>query len=187
MKRDDSKPMLFADRKGPRFNTRKFRQKIISKDLYVRWKTKTGYNKSFEEFKGIWKSIAKEYQEASIEGPNGVLMPFGIGELYVGWTKTKDKVIDYNLSRQYNTRVYHENYHSYGKLAKIIYHACGKYSLDTCKLWNFRPITPFRKFVSSVLKSSPEIYKSSRQKVYFNGNTSGGTSDLSAQKPVENS
>lgn len=181
MIRDDSKPIVLADRKGPRFNTRTFRQKIVSKELYTKWKIKTGYSLSYDEFRAIWKGIAKEYQVCTIEGSNGVLMPYGIGELYIGWTKTLNKVIDYNLSRIHNTRVYYENYHSYGKLAKIIYYACGKYRLDTCKLWNFKPITPFKEYVSKTLMNSPEIYKNSRQKS-SNGHTSSRTSPLTTEE-----
>jgi hypothetical protein len=186
MVRDDSKPIELANRKGPRFNTRTFRKKIISKELYIKWKTKSGHNNSYDEFKVIWKAIAKEYQVCAVEGPNGVLMPYGIGELYIGWTKTLNRVIDYNLSRVHNTRIYHENYHSYGKLAKIIYHACGKYRLDTCKLWNFKPITPFKQYVSKTLKDSPEIYKNSRQKT-SNGYTSSRTPPLTTEEPSKTS
>lgn len=181
------RPFLLADRAGPRFNTRKFRQKIVSEEVYQKWKTETGMTHSFDEFKRMWSLIAKEYQLATVEGSNGVLMPYGIGELYIGWIRAKERVVDYNLSRVHNTKIYFENFHSYGRLAKIIYHACGRYKLDVCKLWNFTPITPFKKYVSNVLKTSPEIYKNSRQKAYFNGTPSNRTTNLPTEKSGEDS
>lgn len=181
--------MKFSDRSGPRFNTRTFRHKIITRDLYKAWKKKTGYKISFDEFKRIWKLLALEIHSGILEEPNGVMLPYGMGELYLGWVTTKLKGIDYKTSREIGRLVYYENYHSYGKVGKLIYHACAKYSLYTCRMWNFKPITPLINKVSKAFMDRPEIYKNSRQKKFYinnNGNTSsGGTTDISSNEPTQ--
>lgn len=156
---------MFADLKGPRWNMRTFRHKIISPEVYKKWKDKTGYNLSLGEFKKVWKMIALQIHEGVIEEPNGVMLPYGLGTLYVGWVKTKNRPVDYKTSKEHNVYVYHENYHSYGKIGKIIYSPCGKYSLKLCKWWGFTGITPFKEKVTKAINTNPEIYRNSKQKI----------------------
>lgn len=180
------KPKGFADRKAPRVNLRKFRHKIITKELYNRWLKTTSHKISFDEFKRIWKLVALEIQLSAIEETDGIVLPHGIGEIYLGYTKVKDRPIDYNLSRQYNTIIYHDNFHSYGKLGKIIYSPCGKYQLRNCDLWSFTPITPFRTRAKAAFKEYPERYKNSRQKNYY-GYTPNRSTNIPDTQPAKDS
>lgn len=177
-------PSKFADRKGPRFSRRQFRQKIISKELYTKWIALTGLTASFTDFKRIWRHIADELQLGAMTEPNGILLPHGIGEIYLGYVRTKGMPIDYKLSRQTNSIIFHENYHSYGRTGKIIYHACGKYSFNTCTLWNFTPITPFKEKATRAFQDNPELYRNSRQKIYY---ATTNSSDRSTNIPAEES
>lgn len=182
---DITKPFEFADRNSPRFNTRTYRQKIISKELHKAWKQKTGYNISFDEFKRIWRLITIEIHLGITEEPNGILLPYGIGELYVGWVKTRLRCIDYKISREVGKVIYYENYHSYGKVGKLIYHPCPKYCMYTCRMWNFTPITPLIAKVTKSLKEKPEIYKNSRQKKYYNGSSTNRPVDIPSKESTK--
>lgn len=170
----------FADLKGPRFNIRKFRRKIVSKELYRQWK-KSNPGITLAQFTRIWKLIAKEMQEVIVEESDGILLPNGIGEMYLGYVKLKRIGTDYKTSKEHNVLVNYENFHSYGKTGKIIFRACTKYKLSTCSLWNFRAITPFKEKVTKAFNEQPEIYKNSRQKQYH-GHPNNRTSDLSANE-----
>lgn len=178
------KPTEFADRAGPRFNTRKWRQKIISKELYKKWKDKTGYAVTFEEFKRIWKHIAQEIQLGALEEPDGIMLPYGLGEIYIGYVKLRDKVVDYKVSREVGQVVYYENYHSYGKIGKVIYSPCGKYATNTCDLWNFKPITPFKEKATKALMGQPELYKNTRQKKYY-ASAPNRTTDIPSEESTK--
>lgn len=164
----DYKPTGFADRRGPRMNYRKFRHKIVTKELYKKWKVlNPSLDLTFDGFKRIWKLVALELQYSVIEDTEGVLLPHGIGDIYLGWVKPRAKPIDYKLSRELDTIIYHDNYHSYGKIGKIIYSPCGRYQLRHCDMWSFTPITPFRERSVKAFNEYPERYKNSRQKNYY--------------------
>lgn len=173
--------LRFADLQGPRWNMRKFRKKMISKELYKDWK-KNNPGITFDQFKHIWKLIATQMQLSIIQEPDGLQLPNGMGKLYVGYVKLKNPGIDYKTSKEHGVIATFDNYHSYGKPAKIIYHPCGKYKISTCNLWNFKAITPFRKRVSQTLRDRPEIYKNSTQKQYH-GNPSNRAFNISTDEP----
>lgn len=183
---DLSKPIKLADRKGPRFNLRKFRKKIVTRDLYRTWAIKTGSSIDFLTFKRIWRYIALEFQDVMLTESDGALLPNSIGQMYVGYVKTKNRPIDYRLSREYNKAIYYENYHSYGNIGKVIYYPCGRYSLSVCNLWNFTAITPFKEKVTQAFRDNPERYKHSRQKKYY-GHTSNRSADIPSKESDENS
>jgi len=174
-------PMRFADLNGPRFNIRKFRKKIVTKELYKQWKKATP-GITFEQFKRIWSLIAQEIQESIVEEPDGLMLPNGIGKLYMGYVRMKNTGIDYKTSKEHNTMVTYENYHSYGRPGKIIYHPCSKYKLSTCSLWSFTAITPFKERASRAFVEQPEKYKSTSQKQY-NGHSSRRTSHITTDEP----
>lgn len=177
-------PTTFADVNGPRFNTRKFRHKILSTEIWRDWKKKTGLRLDYKEFQRIWKLIVAEIQQGVLEEPNGVALPYGLGTLYIGWVKLRNRPIDYNISKQYNKMIFFENYHSYGKIGKIIYAPCGKYAHKNCKWWGFKPITPFKHKASKAISETPELFKSSRQKIHKEyGHSSNRTSNISTETP----
>lgn len=175
-------PTTFADEKGPRWNTRTFRHKILSTDLWKQWKKKTGLSLDYKTFQGIWKMIVAEVQRGVMEEPNGVAMPYGLGTLYIGWVKPRVKPIDYKTSKQYGKMIFHENFHTYGKIGKIIYAPCGKYAHKYCKWWGFQPITPFKAKASQAIMESPEIFRNSKQKMQ---RQYGQSSDRESNIPVE--
>ena len=173
-------PPRFADLKGPRFNTRKFRKKIVTKELFKEWK-KTNPGITFDQFKYIWKMIAQEIQNTVITEPDGVMLPNGIGKVYTAYVKMKEPGIDWKTSKEHDVLVTYENYHSYGKPGKIVYNPCSKYKLSTCTMWNFKAITPFKEKVSQAFRERPEIYKNTAQKQYH-GHPSSRTSDLTTNE-----
>jgi len=163
---------MLADRKGPRFNARKYRKKIVTRELYKKWKDLTGHNLNFDTFKKIWKLIALQMQELALEDPDGIQLPEAVGTIYIGYINSRKRAIDYNISRRVSAEagkeivVYYDNFHTNGKIGKIIYSACGKYRLRTCMMWSFKPITPFEERTTKAFNENPERYKHSRQKKY---------------------
>lgn len=182
MYKDLPLPTTFADVKGPRFNTRTFRHKIVSTDMWRSWKKKTGLGLDYKEFKRIWKLIVTELHQAVLEEPNGVALPYGLGTLYIGWVKPKKRPIDYKTSKEYGKMIFYENYHSYGKVGKIIYAPCGKYAHKNCKWWGFKPITPFKAKAVKAIAETPEIFRNSKQKMYKYGHPSDRTSNIPTEE-----
>ena len=157
---------MFNDLKAPRFNNRKYRQSVVTKDLYIKWKTDNNSNITFKEFKNYWYKIANKYIEKIIEERDGVKVGNGLGEIYVGFVKsTKGASIDYKLSKELNKKIKHENWDSSGKLGKLIYGTRNrKYIYRLHKYWSFVGCRNLKRLVSTSLKTHPERYKNSIEK-----------------------
>lgn len=176
---------MFADRKAPRFNARKFRQRVITKELYEKWKEKSNYKLDFTTFKRIWKQIAQQMQIMALEDTNGIMLPEALGNIYIGWVKSKKRPIDYKTSREVDQYTYYDNWHTDGKLAKIIYLACGKYKIRGCRMWGFLPITPFKELVTRTVQENSDMYKHSKAKKYYKYDANRRSANISARQPDE--
>lgn len=154
---------MFADLNAPRFNRRKFRKNILTKELHEEWKTTTGYDKNFETFKAIWEAIATKIVSKIISETDGVRLGAGLGDMYIGLIPgAKRRPIDYKTSREIGQIVYHENWNTDGKLGKVIYTVAGKpYAYKLCRFWGFVPHTRLKKLCTLNLQQNPQRYKNS--------------------------
>ncbi len=159
---------MFVDLNAPRFNKRKYRENIVSKELYEEWKESTGYRQDFSFFKQVWAKIAEKIIQKTLEERDGVRLGGSIGDLYVGIIpKTKRRPIDYKLSKELGQIVYHENWNTNGKLGKIIYGTNGRPAMyRLCKYWWFIPNTRFKEHCVQKLRENPERYKHSIERKY---------------------
>lgn len=154
---------MFNNRKAKRFNTRKYRENIVSESLYKSWKEKSEYDITFSEFKKYWKLIADEYVDTIINNPDGIRLGASVGDIYVGYiVGAKKRPIDYVTSSLLNKKIYHDNFDSSGKLAKIIY-ATNKrpYIYKMHRYWAFAACRNFKTLVKNGLRNHPERYKNS--------------------------
>lgn len=157
---------MFNNLKAPRFNNRKYRKNIITKELFKDWKVKTNNNITFKQFKEYWNLIAFKHIEKIIEERDGIKLGTGLGDIYIGFVKSKKKSgIDYKTSSEYNKCIKHENWDSSGKLGKIIYGTNNrKYIYKLHKFWSFEACRNLKRKVSLALKEQPEKYKNSIEK-----------------------
>jgi len=154
---------MFNNRKAKRFNTRKYRENIISEELYKKWKEESGFDITFLQFKNYWKLIANEYVQAVLENRDGIRFGAGLGDIYIGYiVGSKIRPVDYVTSSLLNKKIYHDNFDSRGKLAKIIY-ATNKrpYIYRMHNFWAFTACRNFKNKVKESLRSFPERYKNS--------------------------
>lgn len=157
---------MFNDLKAPRFSTRRYRKNIIDEKIYIAWKEKYNQILSFIEFKDIWEIIALDITEEILQEKDGIKLPNGLGEIYIGYVPSFTKtIIDYKTSREYNKLIRHENWESRGKLGKIIYGSNGrKYPFKLSGWWGFTACRNFKIAVVHALKTYPERYKNSIEK-----------------------
>lgn len=161
---------MFNDLNAPRFNDRKYRENIVSNDLYKRWKENNKTSKlSFIEFRNICWAINTEITDVITEEPDGVRLPMGMGDIYIGYVPRALKAIDYKASREYGKPIYHENWNSSGKLAKIIFGTNTRhYIFKRAWMWGFEACRPFARRVVQCLKDNPQIYKNTIEKRSLN-------------------
>lgn len=157
---------MFNDLKAPRFNPRKYRENILSKELYISWKAKTGRTESFSEFKAVWNKLAETIIETVIEERDGVRLPKGMGDKYLGYVpSTKKEFIDYQASAEHGKPIRHENWNSSGKPGKIIYGTRHRrYVHKLGGWWAFNPCRKFTRLASKAFRDNPERYKNSIEK-----------------------
>ena len=154
---------MFNNRKAKRFNKRKYRENIVSEELYKTWKEKFHFDITFSEFKKIWKLIAEEYVNNVVDNPDGIRLGGSVGDIYIGYiVGAKKRPIDYVTSSLLNKKIYHDNFDSRGKLGKIIY-ATNKrpYIYKMHRYWAFTACRNFKERVKQGLRNNPERYKNS--------------------------
>jgi hypothetical protein len=157
---------MFDNLKPRRFNTRKYRENIVSEELWKKWKDSTSRTETFKEFRDIWHKIADQIIVNVVEETDGVRLPKGNGDIYIGYIPhIQKRVIDYKLSKQYGKVIRHENWNSNNKVAKIIYGTSRrKYIYKLAGWWGFTACRNFKVRVVKALQTHPERYKNSIEK-----------------------
>lgn len=151
---------MFNDLTAPRFSSKKYKQNIVSEDLYKRWKLETKSELTFKQFKDIWNKIADQLITSTTEERDGIRLP-SLGDIYIGYIpQMQKKIIDYKLSKEYGKPILHENWDSGSKFAKIIYGATKrKYLFKLAGWWSFKACRNFKIAVVKALRETPERYK----------------------------
>lgn len=158
---------MFNDLKAPRFKQRKYRTQIVTKEFYDRWKlANPQYKITFTQFKKLCENINKEIIEFVVEEPDGVRLPTGMGDIYLGYVPNgKKRPIDYKATKEHGKTIYHENWNSSGKLGKIIYGVVKKrYKFKRSRFWSFKGSTSFRHAAIKAFQDNPERYKNTIEK-----------------------
>ena len=158
---------MFNDLTAPRFNPRKFRLKIVSKESWIEWKRKTGRKDSWSVFKKTWDLIALKNIQKVIEERDGVKLGSNLGEIYAGYVKVRPRKgdLDYKTSLILGIQFNHENWHSNNKKIKIIYGTYKrKYVYKNSRFWGFIPQRNFDRNISKAVLENPENFKNSQEK-----------------------
>lgn len=160
----DNKPLMFNDLKAPRFNPRKLRYNVVGIETYKKFKKEQKSSMSYSQFRTMWERIANQIMASVIDERDGVRIR-GLGDLYIGYTKTKDKPIDRKLSEEYGKIIYHENWHTNGKVMKIIFGVSKRrYIFKRKYWWSFEGARDFVRNSSAAVKKDPLKYKDSQEK-----------------------
>lgn len=162
--------MNYNDLKAPRFNPRKYRKIFVHQDLHKQWKEKTGRRDvPYSVFRGIWEMIADGIISTVQVERDGVRLDAGLGDLYIGYTilKGDKKAVDYKLSQEHGKTIYHDNWHTNGKTANIVYGTSNrKYIYKKRKIWSFDPSRDFARQVSQSARLYPDRYKNSQERIF---------------------
>lgn len=155
---------MFDDYSAPRFSSRKFRKNIIDKELYNKWKNSNDSYKeiNFLTFKNYCYKILEAITNLISEERDGVRLPEGIGDIYLGYILYGNKKTNFSESKKYNLNVKFENWHTNGKSGKIIFGTKNrKYINHSSKLWSFVGSTNFKNLAHNSFLKNPERYKNS--------------------------
>lgn len=154
---------MFNDLKASRFNSRKYRENIVTEELWKEWKEKTGRTESFKEFRDVWHKIATNIVDNIVEERDGIRLPKGIGDMYLGFLPgSKKQFIDYQESLKYGKHIWHENWDTNQKAGKIIYGTRHrKYLHKLAGWWAFTACRNFKKRAVQAFKDNPTRYKNS--------------------------
>lgn len=147
-----------------RFKRKKYRGYFINQDLYKKWLTKyPEYKKyTFTQFRQYWKLLANKYIDIAVTNPNGVRLPFYMGDICIKYTPQLDKNISVHKTAQQGVEVRHMNFATNGRAGKIIW------SIEHARKFNkYLPIMGFEGSRGFKVKSTkqltenPEIFKNS--------------------------
>lgn len=162
------KPIRFNDLKAPRFNSRKFRKIIVDKELFRTWRRTNGFKKgshSYVTFRFIWEKIAEEMIQIVLTERDGINLR-GLGDIYLGYPPpSKHKPIDYKASQEYGKTIYHENWHTDGKVIRVIWGVTDrKYVLRRKYWWAFQECRNFERLTTIAARTTPELFKNSQER-----------------------
>lgn len=142
------------DFKTPDLHAPRYRPNVLeiaNTDFFTRFK------KEFPEYSNIPNKELKDkiklingiiYNTAIIER-DGVELPNGLGNIFIGSCKYKRPNIDYKTSKQYGKLIQHRNWDSDGYLAKIFYtNYEQKYRFKFHQLWGFTAGREFKRDLS---------------------------------------
>ena len=143
----------------PNLNAPRFRAKkeiILTKELYKEFLEKHSEykNLSYEAFKEIILTYNKNLYEGVIENRNGVMLPEGLGYLFIGTCPPgKKKNIDFEKSTKYGVIASHKNWDSDNNLMKIfLTNSKLRYHIPNRQLWAFDAVREFKRSASQAYK-----------------------------------
>lgn len=101
----------------------------------------------FEFGEQLWKDV--------IDNRNGIELPEGLGNVFIGACKTRQFNPNYKSSLEVGQRVRHRNLESDGYLAKIFYSNYGnKYKFLNRELWKFKGTRDFTRKVNETFSEN---------------------------------
>jgi len=149
-----------------RFSITKYKHNIVSKELYNEWKIKNNRTETFSEFKNYWKLIAEEMIKGITTERDGIRIS-SIADFYIGFVLSKKKPVDYQKSKEFGKRIYHENWHSDGKIAKLIFGTKNRrYTIRRPELWGFIACRNLKDAITEAVNKNSELFKDSLEKQF---------------------
>lgn len=140
-----------TDRTAPRF--RQCRFNLVSPKLYNKFlKENPNFYIDYKDFKFIISEINKEIINQVIENREGILLPKGLGRLWLGFFIPKRKVFSETGLLKYDFET--------GDLqGKILWdYKFTRYKIKSREFYGFHAHRDFKTLVSKAFKSTPERY-----------------------------
>lgn len=148
--------------KDIRFRPTKYTKKVISEELYERWKIAyPEYSRySFEDFYRFWKMLASEYKQDIVTNTHGIRLPFYMGDISLKYVLSTETNRNYGKSREVGEAVGHLNLITSGKNGKIVW------SVDYARKFNCElPLVGFQSCrdlttkAAISFKENPELFR----------------------------
>lgn len=159
-----------------RFSKKKYKTKIITVELYEKWKKnypELSLSISYSNWKKYLKSILNEYTNEILVNPHGVRLPFYMGDLDLKYIPKKETPIDFANSKP-GSNIIHMNFTTNGRVGKVVW------SGNHAKRFNeFLPVLAFQATKNCTdkakqqFKDNPELFKDaarSKNNRKFNNN-----------------
>lgn len=148
--------------KDVRYRPTKYTKKVISKELYEKWKIAyPEYSQySFREFCSLWKMVAERYKEVVCESSHGVRLPFYMGDISLKYVTSTEVNKNYKNSDEIKDSVGHLNFITSGKNGKVVW------SVDYARKFNcelpligFQGCRDLTSKAASSFKENPELFR----------------------------
>lgn len=149
------------DRTKPRFRGCSGRTSVLSKQLWEEYNIKNPENTvTWQEFKNCILESNRAIYTHVIDNRDGFEFPKLLGFNFIATCKRpKKKNVDFKTSEQVGKVVYHRNYDTDGKIAKIFYTNFGiKYKLRNRRLWVFTACREYRDALKPVYRQNYNRY-----------------------------
>lgn len=143
------------DRKAPRF--RQTTIGLLNKDVLSSFREKYSQFSHYpdDQLKKIIETFNGFLWQAAIDNRDGVELPEGLGNVFIGSCKSPVKVenLNHDKSQKHNMRVINRNLATDGNLAKIFYtNSSTKYRFRFRNLWKFKGARQFTNATSCAYK-----------------------------------
>lgn len=141
------------DRLGPRFRATGYRYNLINKELYQRFMMQDpNVNIDYDVFHYIGEQISLEIIEQVRANREGVILPKGMGRIWLGLFPPKRRTLS-------ETGLIEHNFHSGNMKGKICWdYDFVKYKIENYEYYGFLAHRDFKKVASNAFKNNAELY-----------------------------
>jgi len=145
-----------------RFSRAKYKNKVITRELWEQWKINYPEYKesSYAKYVEYARKILLEYRNEVTINSDGVRLPFYMGDVTMKFVPVKKQPLNPQVSKQILKEVPYLNFGTNGRVGKVVY------SAEHCRLFNryapllgFEPSKEFAKLSREQFKENPELFK----------------------------
>lgn len=149
--------------RAPRMSTKNYSVQLVNRELYEDWKKESGYEIPWTDFLNVWHTICREIWETVATNQYGIRLPYYLGDLLVRYVKKYRPPIDNGDSIEAQKPIECLNWHSNGKVAKVIWtiHYARRFN-KSCRIMSFQPFYLMSRRVSEAVMDNPEAIRDNR-------------------------
>lgn len=129
------------------------RVNILNIKLYRKFKRETGIDIEYRDFSTIISMSNKLIGQRIINNVVGFKLPAGLGRMFISEYKDKRKKIDWKRTKELGKYVYHNNFASGGRSARLVWIVRGVSNCKHVGEYKFYPDRNFTTLKSKALKS----------------------------------
>jgi hypothetical protein len=148
-----------CDKKAPRFRISKYRNNLVSEELWRDFKKKYDSQITYKSYKEIFKKISEKIIEATVDNRDGVMLDQHLGKTRLILFKPQDKILNVDAARNLGIGVNYMMFNTDGLQGKIEWSLKDvKYKLRNSRLFGFKPHRNFSKAASKAFTNQPDNY-----------------------------